>query len=119
MGRYLHLQEKDLLRKMLSTVATGEELLANLDLMLVEEMNDGSMGGLIFKAQNRQARNLGNTIAEAEFLDEDGVLVTAMLNLDQQNALYELDIWKVDFSPLKSWPDIETVTLKKKPETGQ
>jgi hypothetical protein len=33
------------------------------------------------------------------FKDIDGTPVSAALNVDQQGNLYELDIWKVDFSP--------------------
>jgi hypothetical protein len=40
-------------------------------------------------------------ISEYEFLDVDGTLVSAALYIDEiNNELYELDIWKVDFSPL-------------------
>jgi hypothetical protein len=50
-------------------------------------------------------------LAKLYFLDEDGVLVTASLNATHEGKPAELDIWKVDFSPLKRWPtDSEILT---------
>ncbi|MCB0206885.1 MAG: hypothetical protein KDH90_25915 [Anaerolineae bacterium] len=113
MKRRLQSQEKALLKKMLGSTGDQEtRFLEKLDSILVQEMDDGGMGSLRFIDQDQEARNLGDTIAEVEFLDEDGVLVTAVLNLDQQGELYELDVWKVDFSPLRSWPDIGQITIK-------
>jgi len=66
---------------------------------LVEEMNDGAMGSLRFV---RSAdRRFGKCVGEAEFDDEDGMLDSVALNVDQRGELFELDLWKVDFSPLK------------------
>jgi hypothetical protein len=50
-------------------------------------------------------RRLGEKLADLEFSDEDGAVVTVQLNLDNHNNLYELDVWKTDFSPLKRFPD--------------
>ncbi|WP_420885213.1 DUF6984 family protein, partial [Candidatus Symbiothrix dinenymphae] len=41
-------------------------------------------------------------------VDEDGVDVIASLNIDDTGDLYELDIWKTDFSPLIKLPWIST-----------
>jgi hypothetical protein len=70
---------------------------------LVHEMDDGGMGSLQFGA-SREGR-LGHRVAEAEFVDDDGLPVFASLILDQSGSLYELDLWKVDFSPLKRIPE--------------
>ena len=69
----------------------------------VQDMNDGGMGSLRF-GESRGGR-LGHIVAEAEFVDEDGLPVFASLFLDQSNALYDLGLWKVDFSPLKRIPE--------------
>ncbi|EIE01321.1 hypothetical protein LEP1GSC185_3526 [Leptospira licerasiae serovar Varillal str. VAR 010] len=45
-------------------------------------------------------------IANTSFYDEDGTEVSATLNIDQYGDLYELDLWKVDFSRLKKIPEI-------------
>jgi hypothetical protein len=64
---------------------------------LVEEMNDGEMGSLAFAPLGRK---LGGSVSECQFWDSDGILVFAALNLDSDGQPLELDIWKVDFSPL-------------------
>jgi hypothetical protein len=66
---------------------------------LVEEMNDGGMGSLRFVG--RADRRFGRCIGEAKFDDADGVPVSVALNADQRGELFELDLWKVDFSPLQ------------------
>jgi hypothetical protein len=72
-----------------------------LDTVLVEDADDGGMGGLIFMSQiNNADRTIGQKVAETEFIDEDGVLVSVELSLDNNNQLFELDVWKVDYSPL-------------------
>jgi hypothetical protein len=72
-----------------------------LDTLLVEDANDGGMGGILFISHvNNADRSIGQKVAETEFLDEDGVLVSVELNLDNNNQLFELDVWKVDYSPL-------------------
>jgi hypothetical protein len=62
-------------------------------------MNDGGMGSLRFVGS--ADRRFGKCIGEAEFDDLDGVPVSVALNVDQYGQLFELDLWKVDFSPLK------------------
>ena len=42
----------------------------------------------------------GGEVSRLQFRDKDGVLVSASLNVDQNGALFEVDIWKVDFSPV-------------------
>jgi len=66
--------------------------------LLVNPMDDGGMGSLAI-GENYNNRQLGEEIAEYMFEDIDGTPVSAALNVDQQGNLYELDIWKVDFSP--------------------
>lgn len=112
--RNLSEYERELLLRMLGKVGcSGRELIQELDSALVEEMPDGGMGSLRFLSQTPKGeQRLGKTIAEAEFRDEDGVLVTAALNLDQSGKLFELDIWKTDFTPLRRWPEVASITVK-------
>lgn len=73
------------------------------DQLLVEPLADGGMGS--FRIGELSAgRKLGCAVAELRFMDADGVSVTAVLNVDSQDQLFEVDIWKVDFSPLQHWP---------------
>lgn len=71
--------------------------------ILVRSLEDGNMGSLeLFPNGNIiKARFFGNQISEFKFKDIDGIDVIATLNTDEKGNLYELDIWKVDYSPLK------------------
>lgn len=77
---------------------------------VAEDMDDGGMGSLLFPGS--RDRIYGGTLAEAEFRDEDGTPVLVSLNLDSSGELFELDVWKVDFSPLIRIPPIEQVKLR-------
>jgi hypothetical protein len=70
-------------------------------------LSDGGMGSLLLlpKARNYNERMFGAQVSQIEFNDEDGILVSASLNVDKEGALFELDIWKTDFSPLKRIPE--------------
>ena len=72
--------------------------------LLVSSMDDGGMGSLKF-ASEANARGYGATIAACEFEDTDGVLVSAILNLDESGLPFEVDVWKVDFTPVLTWPE--------------
>jgi hypothetical protein len=67
-------------------------------------MADGGMGSLLLLPP-RGDRVVSAQVAKAEFDDADGIPVSATLNLDDAGALFELDIWKVDFSRLQRLPD--------------
>jgi len=56
------------------------------------------------------ARRFGKEVARAEYRDSDQVLVSITLNADTSGELFELDFWKVDFSPLKRYPRKEQLT---------
>jgi len=43
-------------------------------------------------------------LAEAEFQDADGVALSITINVDQHGSLFEMDVWKVDFTPLIRLP---------------
>lgn len=72
---------------------------------LVHAMDDGAMGGLRF-ASDRIDRTFGRIVAEATFQDDDGVDVCVALIVDDRGELFELDVWKVDFSALHRIPPI-------------
>jgi hypothetical protein len=67
------------------------------------------MGSLRFSGPEQ--RRYGSTLAEAEFKDADGTLVSVALMLDKAGDLFELDIWKVDCSPLVRIPPVEQITI--------
>jgi hypothetical protein len=68
----------------------------------IEPLSDGGMGS--FRIGAADGRLMGKVASECHFTDSDGVEVLAALNLDQTGALFEVDIWKVDFTPLNRWP---------------
>jgi hypothetical protein len=77
------------------------------DNLLVKPMEDGKMGSLhLFPDGNTQIidRKFGSKISEVEFVDKDDVLVSVALYVDTNFKLYELDIWKTDFSEIIEIP---------------
>jgi len=105
--RTLNEAEIALIRHMLRGTAQKLEVGVSLSTCLVEELNDGGMGSLRFDSQN-QERVLGQDICREEFPDSDGVPIFVALSLDNYDELFELDIWKVDFSPLKRFPQVRS-----------
>ena len=77
----------------------------------VEEMR-GGMGGFRFVAAGGERPRLGHVLAEADFDDADDVPVTVTLNLDDRDRLYELEVWKGDFSNLKRFPDPKGIAMR-------
>ncbi len=71
-------------------------------------LDDGAMGSLRFseRGQDKGDRKLGKKVAELEFMDADGIPVSAVLFLDEAGHLFELDIFKADFSPLITIPSV-------------
>ncbi|HSB16561.1 MAG TPA: hypothetical protein VLE22_19065, partial [Bryobacteraceae bacterium] len=63
---------------------------AELSSVLVEDMKDGGMGSIRFLTPGHAARHFGKAIAQAEYVDDDGVLVSIVVNIDQENELYEV-----------------------------
>jgi hypothetical protein len=72
--------------------------------LLVRPYNDDGMGSLLLIPMGIEKieRSFGKTVSEIQFNDIDGVNILVSLNLDSENRLYELDIWKVDFSPVQN-----------------
>jgi hypothetical protein len=63
------------------------------------------MGSIRFVKAGSRRRS--RSIAEAEYVDEDGVLVSVEISVGDDNELFEVDFWKVDFSPLRRYPHPE------------
>ena len=101
--RLLTLPELSLVLFMLRGNPAADKFLAWLPTAEVHDLADGGMGSLRFLS-DKKGQQLGQKIAETQFLDEDGVPVLVSLYLDQEGALYELDSWKTDYSPLKRIP---------------
>jgi hypothetical protein len=76
----------------------------------VADMHDGGMGSIRFVQPEPQP--FGKELAEAQYVDSDGVLVSIALNTDIMGRLFELDFWKVDFSPLRRYPEPSDLVIK-------
>jgi len=82
--------EAELISMMIKKSLKGNELLSSLSECFVEDMRDGGMGSQRFLDHDHNQRRFDKKIAEAEFADEDGILVSAPLNLAEQGNLFEL-----------------------------
>ncbi len=73
---------------------------------IVEPMADGGMGSIRFttKSASSTTRSFGCVVVQGEFDDADGVPVSFTINQDDEGRLFELDLWRVDFEPLKKLP---------------
>jgi hypothetical protein len=100
--RHLRDQERELIRALLSDVSSEAALEGTLSASRVADMEDGGMGSIRFVQPER--RSFGQTLVKAQYADSDGVLVSIAVNLDKNGDLFEVDFWKVDFSPLRRYP---------------
>ncbi|QQQ61882.1 DUF6984 family protein [Paenarthrobacter ureafaciens] len=76
----------------------------DLERLRVSDMDDGGMGSLLFESA-KPDRSYGRTLSEGWYNDEDGFPVLVAINLDTENEIFELDSWKVDFSPRGRMPE--------------
>ena len=105
--RKLYLEEESLIEFLIkkSTLNFSEDWKQNIS---VSEMNDGKMGSLVLipKGFVHKNRSFGKQISEYQSTDLDNVEVIVSLNVDKAGYLFELDIWKTDFSPLITYPEL-------------
>jgi hypothetical protein len=105
-SRELTPSEHAVLAAVLRTATEPGELLTSLHGLQVVELSDGGMGSLLLIPQgaDKSDRTFGKQVALGQYTDADGVPVSIAVNVDQAGQLYEMDVWKVDFSPLIKWP---------------
>ncbi len=89
---------------MLKDSKAHKKFIVELPNFTVEEINDGGMGSLRFLPKKVEKRIYKNDVSIMHYKDTDGIPVMFSLNVDQDNDLYELDVFKGDFSPLKKFP---------------
>lgn len=73
----------------------------------VASLDDEGMGSLYLCSPSNKEyskRKFGKMVSECIFKDTDGVDVIASLYLDEDKQIYEIDIFKVDFSKFQSIP---------------
>jgi hypothetical protein len=105
-GRRLRQEEFDLLHAILEGSGVGASLSTN---SLVRDLTDGGMGSIEFLPECPGESRQAECIAEADYMDSDGIPVSLTVNVDQNQRLFELDIWKVDFGRLKTYPTARTI----------
>src|SRR5437868_5627437 len=105
--RPLSESEYKLISGILARTPDAERLLPQLEDLRASEMDDGGMGSLMLfpKTTIERPSSMGGEIVEAEGADADGVPLIISINTDKDGKLYELDVWKVDFSKLIRLPD--------------
>jgi hypothetical protein len=76
--------------------------------VLVESMSDGGMGSLRLHVEGRERGTRANAGERSVvvFKDIDRMEVWATIYVDSNGIPFELDVWKVDFSPLQRIPDV-------------
>ena len=82
------------------------------DPLFAIDMKDGGMGSLRISDGSDQARRMGREALTASYIDDDQVPVSISVNLDEAGNLFELDMWKVDFSPLLRYPTPDRVHIR-------
>jgi len=86
-----------------------QRLMARLEAARVTAMDDGGMGSLVFCSETPD-RAFGREIARGHAQDVDGVWLSIALNVDTAGELFELDIFKGDFSPTLKLPSADKIT---------
>ena len=100
--RHLTRQEESILEELISKSNINPPFNWREDL-LVSELTDNGMGSLSLYPPGiaDKERKFGTQASDCQFKDMDGVTVIASLYLDREGNMYELDVWRTDFSPLK------------------
>ena len=102
--RPLRRDEADLLNALIALVPETDRPNVPTQLCAVD-LRDGGMGSIrVIAGSDDAPRRMGRELVTASYTDEDGVPVLISLNLDEGGGLFEIDIWKVDFSPLRRYP---------------
>jgi hypothetical protein len=77
---------------------------------MVDEYEGGKMGSI---GIGNEINIYNGDLAQAEYIDSDGVEVIITLTQDNFNQLLDLDFWKVDFSKLVTYPKPEDLIIVK------
>ena len=107
--RSLNVDEKRLLVYLVENAGDSKFTDFDIDSIRVKDMEDGGMGSLqlfpLSGSDNHDGRVFGRALSDCCFDDEDGVKVIATLNLDKQDSLFELDVWKTNYEKLIRIPE--------------
>lgn len=104
--RPLKKEESDLLKALLGMVPSSAKPAAEDEIFAID-LADGGMGSIRLTDRSDRARKMGRELVTAHYIDTDGVPVIISINLDENGRLFEVDFWKIDFSPLKLYPSTD------------
>ncbi|RIJ77273.1 hypothetical protein D1871_07735 [Nakamurella silvestris] len=90
--------EEALFRFLAENMPELQRFVPHIASFLVEDMNDGSMGSLRF-CHSHGPQAFGREVGAVEVLDLDGKPVSVSVNLDRNENLFEIDVFKCDSSP--------------------
>ncbi|NII52784.1 hypothetical protein [Luteibacter sp. SG786] len=101
--RTLTAEERSLLLYLMRKAGLQRPTDTWLDERRVEDLRgDGVRSGFVL---NKHAdRDFDNLVSDVDFTDVDGIHVLASLFVDRNNNPYEVEIWKVDDTPLLVLP---------------
>jgi hypothetical protein len=102
--RKLKNEELGLITHMLNQIPNGDYFIKKLPSLMVTEMKAGGMGSFKFLSETSQKRTRQKEIAHINLHDADDIPLSITLNLGTDGELYELDIFKADFTILKQFP---------------
>ena len=102
--RNLKLEEIQLISFLLKDKPEYFAFLQELPDLFVSEMDDGGMGSLEFVAAAAKSKIMRDEIARIDLNDNDGLPLSIAVNTNVFDEVYELDVFKADFSPLKRFP---------------
>ncbi|MEO6832221.1 MAG: hypothetical protein ABI378_07475 [Chitinophagaceae bacterium] len=97
-------EERALIERLLSFVKDGNRYKIPQE---VENLGEPGSGSLQLSAKGEHA----NDLVEADYKDADGRDVLITLSTNQFGELYDLDLWKSDFSSLQLYPKADKVKL--------
>ncbi len=104
--RRLSSAEVKLISYLVRDTPEGARIIASLEDLFVEEMDDGGMGSLQVIVEGEDHRRYGGTVAHMDSHDVDGMYLLISVIVDTDDNFYELDVFKGDFSPLIKIPDV-------------
>lgn len=85
---------------------SSAEVITDFSIADVSSLNDG-MGSIGFCRCERPTSTLYSRPCDCYFSDLDGIRVEIVFLIDELSQAFELDVWKVDFSQVQSFPQNE------------
>lgn len=105
--RELSKDERRLLIALVERSKHPDLFMSLIDSISVEDMVDGGMGSLslFIESAPNASRRMKSQASELQFLDADGAVVIASLNISEDGYPFEIDLWKTTFEPLIRIPN--------------